>query len=57
MKEWNVTFDIKKTCGIPYGQHTVKVEADTAKEAVDKVRADIMEKYDAHAFHAQAKRA
>lgn len=57
MKEWNVTFDIKKTCGIPYGQHTVKVEADTAKEAVDKVRADILEKYDAHAFHAQAKRA
>ena len=52
-----MTFTIKKTCPIPYGQHEAEVEAGTAKEAVAKVRDDIMGKYGAHAFHAQARRA
>lgn len=56
MKKWKVSFTIKKTCGIPYGRHEVEVEAETAKEAVDKLRADIEEKYQAHAFHAKATR-
>lgn len=55
MKKFEVTFDIKKTCQIPYGTHTEVVEANNAKQACEVLREKIETQYGAHAFHTVAR--